>query len=439
MSDFDKLPPTNHDAEQCAIASYMLADDVLRAEMRGILKAEHFNSEDHQTIWRACVAVTDSGRPIDAVIVREMLEKRGELEQVGGTPYLATILSTIPSAAHGLHYAGIVRENAIGRCILSICDRATRRTFAPDGESFLSIAQKAESDFTKLVTRGTSSKIITLAEAGMEFFDMKAEKKPRYVCTGYTQLDECIGGYPMGRFTLIGARPAIGKSAFYKQSILNIAGPTIPCGIVTVEEDRLKIAGNALSNITGIENSHLNYRDLSSSQEQSVADALADLSDKAFIADTAFTISDIDSVIKLMAVKHQCKVIFVDHIHIIDGEMPGNRVQEVSRISATLKRLSRQTGAAIVGLCQLNRGAGNIEEYERPPVLKDLRDSGSLEQDGDVILMLHRLDWYRAQKGNPERDNQMQVFVRKNKDGPLGEIPLRWDGDTQRLTDWRDE
>jgi replicative DNA helicase len=141
-------------------------------------------------------------------------------------------------------------------------------------------------------------------------------------------------------------------------------------------------------------------------------------------------------MITLMAVKHQCRAVFVDHIHLADAETKDNRERQIALISKGLKQLAKRLDIAVVGLCQLNRGAGGADEYQRRPQLRDLRDSGSLEADGDLIIMLHREDYYRASEPGYQLTGLLEALVRKNKDGPRGEVPLTFDGDHQRITDW---
>lgn len=428
-----RIPPQDLEAEKCAIAAYILADDVLRANMRAITKAEHFYSEDHAIIWRTCIALTDSGKALDAVSVRAEMVAHGTWEDVGGMSYMADILGTIPSAAHGERYAEIVRNTAIGRWAIRLAERVISRVHEPGEKTYTEIAKAAEIDFAKLAVGASMTPVVSLLEASMQLYEMLGQSKPRFICTGFYEIDDLIGGLPVGGFTLIGALPGGGKSAMAKQIMLNI-GEKVRCGIISLEEDRYKISANALSNLSGVQNSKIMFDRLAAEDMQQLAITMNEIGMRnVFISDTSSTISEIESAAAILKHKHGCRVIFIDHLHIVDAETKENRTQQVSKISRAAKILGRKLDVAMVGLCQLNRGEGT-QDAKQPPTLRRFKESGNLEADGDVILGLHRPDYFAGK--DDEKTGELQVHILKNKNGATGMAPLHWDGNHQRINDW---
>ena len=327
-----------------------------------------------------------------------------------------------------------MRNCSIGRSVLAIATMAIARVHNPGQSTYAEIQRSAVEDLSNLATGENSQEIVSLTEAAMQVVEGLGNKANRFVCTGFMELDEMIGGLPLSGFTLIGAPPGMGKSAIAKQIILNVAGPMIPCGIISLEEHRSKIAANALANLSGVDNHKIVFDRLTKEDTDQLALTLNHIAAKnVFIADTCRTISQIEAAASMLAERHGCKVVFVDHLHLIDGETSQNRTQEVSKISGALKMIGKKIGVAMVGLCQLNRGETD-EGSKQAPTLRRFKDSGSLEADGDVIIGLHRPDYFA--KDYDQLTGELQVHVLKNKNGATGRVPLFWDGNRQRITNW---
>lgn len=431
-----KIPPQDIEAERAAIASYLLATDdhVLRSEMRQLLKPSHFFADDNRIIWEVACQIIDGGGPIDGLILRDALQRKRLLEEVGGTSYIGDIFSCVPSYTHGKKYAEIVRNAAMGRGIITVAERAMKRAYERGGISHTQTAAAAEAEFAKLAIEGTDTQIVSLADAAIEVYENLGKGGNRFVCTGFPEVDQMIGGLPIGGFTLIGAPPGMGKSAIAKQIMLNSSGFSVSFGIVSLEETRSKIAANAMSNVSGVDNHKIVFDRISREDSEQLARALNTIAEKnIFISDTCRTITDIEAAGTLLAKQHGCKVLFVDHLHLIDGESSQNRTQEVSKISRCLKLLGKKLDVAMVGLCQLNRGESE-ESAKLAPTLRRFKDSGSLEADGDVIVGLHRPDYFA--KDPSELTGELQFHVLKNKSGACGKIPLYWNGNQQRIGTW---
>jgi replicative DNA helicase len=265
----------------------------------------------------------------------------------------------------------------------------------------------------------------------MDDYDTKVVAR---IPTGLHDLDAVIGGLPRGGFTLVGARPGIGKSQICKQFALNLARRGIPVGIVTVEEDRRKIGQNYLSNASGVENNHIAYSTMGPHEWDEVLRAVKGLNElPIYIADEPVKLSDVEASIIVMATQKKCEVVIVDYLQLINPDVSGeNENREITLISKCLKMAFKRLNIAGIAACQLNRG--NETGGVRHPTVKDLRGSGSLDQDGDLIMLLHRDDYY--EKDSFKWNKQLLCIVGKNKAGPTGDVPLWFSGKTQTVADW---
>jgi replicative DNA helicase len=434
---FDRLPPHSIEAEQCALSSLMLCgDDRATFDLiRSQLRTESFYQADHGIIFDTVCAMVDRGKPVDGVLVAEELKRRQLLEEIGGVPYLAEILGAMPSAAHGPHYANVVREKAVLRGIISASNDALRACYAPHG-SATEIANKFTEELAALARTGSAAKFRTLGDALMEVLDRKTNPDVPRVRTGLADLDEVIGGLPLGEFTLIGGRPSMGKSQLAKQMLLNIARSGRKVGLVTVEETGEKVAENMLSNASGIENNRIAFGTLGPEDWHEIGRAEPELRKLPFyLDDVPQRLDEVSEAVTVAAIKHKCDVVAVDYLQLIDPGEQETENREVTKISRALKGLAKRLRIALVAVCQLNRG--NETGCVRRPTLRDLRGSGSLEQDGDLIILLHREDYYRYQEPGYVPNHRLEAIVAKNKKGCMGTVRLHFSGKTQSITDWR--
>lgn len=446
---FERLPPHDIDAEKCVLASMMLDRETIPS-VRSLLGRDAWFQADHEVIAGVLYDMHDEGKAIDAIILRAELHRRGLLEEVGGNSYLGDILNTVPSSVHVDHYAGIVKESAMWRELIAMCNEAQRAAYAARGGKFM---EPAATELAKLSARavkaaagGKLAQVHSLTEVAFEVAEQleaasKGADRGQFIRTGLWELDGFIGGIRRRGTTLVGAKPGMGKSALIKQILDNIARGGIAVGLITVEEDRYKVAGNRLASESGVANNRIAHAKTSADERRRVATAAANLPPKFFILDVARKLTEIVAAAHLLATKHRCQAIAVDHVHIIDGEPEGreNREREISRISATLKNTWKELNVAGIEACQLNRGSGS----ERP-TMANLRDSGSLEADGDVILLLHREDYYRKKQWKPgdappDFDEVLEVIVGKNKDGAEGTVKTHFDEATQTVRDLQNE
>ncbi|MGE5610008.1 MAG: replicative DNA helicase [Bacillota bacterium] len=433
QEQLDRLPPHSIEAEMCLLGSLMLAGDdrVTFAAVKALVSRDCFYQPDHAIIFETLCQLHASGKAIDAVIVREALARAGVLEEVGGVPYLAQLLHSVPVATHAKHYAAIIAEKATLRRGIELCSRFIAKAYAPaTGDVAQSLVMDLGKTAVKLATSGKANVVHRLEDVVHEVVERKESGQDLRIPTGLRDLDRVIGGLRRGGKTIVGAKPGMGKSLLIKQLAQNIAGQGIPFGIVSIEESRHKIGENVLANQSGIPNNRIAFSTLDDREWQEISKALPAVAKlPVFIVDSARRLSEIAAAVHLLAIEHQCQVIAVDHLHIIDAEMDENRERQVSTISAELKWVWKELNVAGIEAAQLNRTGGK----ERP-TLASLRDSGSLEQDGDTVILLHREDYYKHDSRSYDR--VLEAIIAKNKDGAPGTVPLHYDGARQRISDY---
>ncbi len=438
IGEFDRLPPHDTEAEKCAIASLLLCvDGGSFGAIAAIANRDDYYSTDHQIYYEVMCAMNRAGKPIDVTLVRAELMRREVWEEVGGAAYMGDLMNTVPSTAHGIHYASIVKEKSLLRRCITAANDVLRAAYHPSKDDRgIEIAAAGVKALSTIAANGQNNRAYKLSEAIEEVVSkIEAGDVPR-IKTGIRELDACTGGLPIGKFTLIGARPAMGKSLVIKQVLRNMAAMGIPVGLITIEESRLKVAENCLSALSGIENNKIAYHTLCKEEWDEIGPAMV-AADKLpfYIADFPVRLMEVDTAIASLVAEHGCKVIAIDYIQLIDGNDP-NENREITLVSRTIKAAFKRFGVAGLVAAQLNRG--NEQGETRWPVLKDLRGSGSLEQDGDLIILLHSEDYYRQQKGDPIRDGKLMMLVRKNKDGATADVPVYLSKRTQEIRDWNE-
>jgi replicative DNA helicase len=433
---FDRLPPASIEAERCLLGSMMLATTQADFELaRRVVTREAFYQADHQIIFDVLCDLRDGGRAVDAVLAREELKRRGLWEEIGGGATFADILGSVPSAAHGPHYAKEVREKYALRQIIGLANDVLRDAYAPSRiERATELAMESARRFASVASTGRADEIVKLGDAVMDVYDRISNGEVRRVPTGLHDLDDVIGGLAFGRFTQIGGRPGMGKSQLVKQIVRNVADTGRPVGIVTIEETREKIGENCLSAASGVENNHIAFGTVGQEEWSSLADAVQRLARlPVFISDRPVKLHEVEAAVTALAIEHKCEVIAVDYLQCIDADIE-NENREITKISKALKGSFKRLGVAGIAAVQLNRG--NEVQGNRRPTLRDLRGSGSLEQDGDTIILLHRDDYYRKGDDGFTPDHKLEAIIEKNKDGCTGIVPLWFSGARQTITNW---
>lgn len=423
-SQFDRLPPHSIEAEKCFLGSCMLLTDAVeRREARTLVDEDDFYQADHSIIFRVFAKNVDRDRPIDAVIMREELGQIGLLEEVGGTAYLGEILNGVPSAAHFRHYANLIRTKSLQRKTISVANDLLRRMYEPiEADILPEVIRKGGESLFGAIHAQSDIRVYSMPEMTEAFVDDKEAKKSPSQLIGIEQLDKYPGIICYGQQTVIAGRPSMGKSVFTRFILGELAAAGTPCGLISIEETIRKIAGNYLSAASEIENDVLAYSELSSNQWQRVQNARADINGwPLYVVDNVVSIMDVLAAYEMLVYKYKCRVVAVDHLHLISNRTAKFDTGEakVSDSSERLKHVCKKTNTAELLVAQLSRPSDKTKLIPPKPTLADLRQSGAIEQNADAAVLLHRDEYYTKPRIE-DFTGATDIIIAKNRNGKTG-------------------
>lgn len=436
---YDRLPPHSLDAEQQTLGALVMTgnDDETFARIARHVEISDFYPQYHQQVFDALEQLYHAKKPRDSVMLKDQLAKMGLLEDVGGVEFIADMMGSIITTAHGEHYAKIVREKSQLRRLIDACSKSIEAAYAPHVDA-AEVVSEASRRLIKLAAGGSTANIRSIGQSVADFIERRrqmVESGGIAIETGFGPMDrEFRGLLLLGGYTLVAARPSMGKSTWVRHALLTLARAGTPVGLIAVEESEDKVAGNAISSITSIENSRIAYGPWSEGLLQQMADAGEDLQDvPLYVTEQATTLRGIVATAQAMARDHGCRVIAVDHLHLVSAPNGENRTQQLTQISSELKHLWKSLNVAGLVAAQLSRPAKG--QVVKAPHLNDLRESGALEEHADVVLMLHREDYYHRGEEHYQPDRICEVHVRKNRNGAVGAVDLIADLEHQRFID----
>jgi replicative DNA helicase len=429
---FDRLPPHSIEAEMCLLASMMLDKEMI-GEVVQLVDRESFFQTDHQIIYDVLVRLYEHNRAIDAVIVREELLKRQLLEEIGGVQYLAAILNSVPSAAHGKHYAGIVREKALLRQLIAASDDILRSAYAPHEQADL-VLDKAEKKIFDIAQQKVGGSMVAMEEVLHEVFEMIENRGQRGLETGFFELDDMMNGLQNGEMVIVAARPSMGKTAIAMNMIEHIAADSVlPCAVFSLEMSKQQLAQRMLCSRGGIDAHKLRKGMLTSEEYTKLANVVGELAKAQIWVDDSpgLTPLELRAKARRLKLKHDIKCIMIDYMQLMDNPGPDSRQQQISEISRGIKAVARELNIPVLALSQLNRATEGRDGHR--PRMSDLRESGSIEQDADVVMLLHREDYYRMSEPDFQPDNVAEVIIAKQRNGPTGTVKLTFMSKTTRF------
>lgn len=460
---FDREPPKSLEAEMSLLGS-MILDPRVIAEVIPLLKgADDFYKESHGHVYRALVEVYDTKNSGDLVQIATLLQERGVFEQVGGADYLESLASAVPSAVNAKHYARIVAEKAKLRRLIDAAGQIIYDAFhtgdlGPDGAK--EVLDKAEASVFEIAQERDAAEpqhLAELLEAEMRRIEAEDFEGGGYsgVPTAYHELDDLLRGLQKGELVIVAARPSMGKTALALNMAEQIAiggnpvpgaPPTrsVPIAIFSLEMSKNALVQRMLSARSGVSSQALRggHR-IPDAQLQKLMLAAADLKGApVYIDDTPnMTVLQLRARARRLVAQHGVKVVMIDYLQLMTAPHASreSRQVEVSAISRGIKALARELNVPVVCLSQLNR-ASEQREGNRPR-MADLRESGSIEQDADVIVLLHREDYYHTQDPdwaleNPDKVGIAELIVAKQRNGPTGVVKLRWNPSTTRFENY---
>lgn len=423
-----KVPPQNIEAEQSILGAILLDKNAI-LKVADILASDDFYRDDHKTIYESMLGLFEKRSPIDLVTLTNELETAKKLKEVGGAGYLSSLVNGVPSSAHIVKYAEIVRHKATLRRLIHASSEIIELGFNETDE-IAAVLDKAESTIFSVSQKFSSDNFVPIKSVLEESFDRidqlhRNKGSVRGVPTGFRDLDNLLSGLQPSDLIIIAARPSMGKTAFVLNVAENVAVRTkIPVGFFSLEQSREQIVDRLLCMQAGVDLYKLRTGQLNEDDFPRIGEAMGQLAEAPiFIDDTPMlSVMEIRAKARRLQMEHGLGLIIIDYLQLMEGRSGGgeqNRVQEVSQISRALKGLGRELNVPVIALSQLSRA---VEQRDKKiPQLSDLRESGSIEQDADVVMFLYRDDYYNKET---ENKNIAEVLVRKHRNGPTGDVKL---------------
>ena len=426
---FGKMPPQSIDAETGLLGSLLIDKNAIVKVAESLLP-EHFYQERHAEIYRAVLSLYEKRLPADIVTVTEELKKVDKYELIGGAGYLTTLVNSVPTSAHVEHYADLVRETATKRALISAAAAITENSFDPDREA-KDLLEFAETTLFGISQQHLRQNFIPLRDALAESFDRLDElhKKGtglRGIPTGFPDIDKKLSGMQQSNLIILAARPGVGKTTL-AMNIAEYVGvhEKIPIGIFSLEMSKAQLVDLMLASQSSVDAWKITTGNLSEEDFESISNSMAELAEAPIYIDDTPGISIIEMRTKARRLQMESglQLLIVDYLQLAKGRNLENRVQEVSEISQALKNLARELNIPVIAISQLSRAVESRQT--KIPQLADLRESGAIEQDADVVMFLYRED--------QEDMENIKLSIAKHRNGPLGEVDLRFKGENRRF------
>jgi len=434
-TEFERTPPQDVIAEQSVLGGMLLSKDAI-SDVVEILRERDFYRPAHELIYDAIIDLYGRGEPADPVTVSAELTKRGDLVRAGGAPYLHTLISSVPTAANAGYYAKIIRERAIMRRLVEAGTKIVQLGYTDEGEVDDAVDQ-AQAEVFAVTERREADDYVQLSEllpaALDEIEKIAAGVIGQGVKTGFKDLDALTNGFHPGNMIVLAARPAVGKSTLG----LDIARyASIHKGetsvIFSLEMSRSEITMRMLSAEARVPLNNIRSGNLTEEEWSRMARRMGEISQAPMFIDDSPNLSlmEIRAKSRRLKQRHNLKLIVIDYLQLMtSGKRVENRQQEVSEFSRQLKLLAKELNVPVVAISQLNRSPE--QRSDKKPMLSDLRESGSIEQDADVVILLHREDLYDSQNRSGEAD----LIVAKHRNGPTRTITVSAQLHFARFTD----
>lgn len=427
-----RIPPQDLEAEKSLLGALLLSDAAFPDVLERV-KPHDFYDKRHEIIFEGMVSLFNQSRPIDLLTLTSELNSHKKLKEIGGRPYLIDLTNFVPTASHVSAYVDLVANAAMRRHLIEAGTEIADSAYDSDAD-MVEILGAAEKKLFAVSGSAIKTEYVALETLLLDAYDRieelhKNKGALRGLKTGFRDLDKKTAGFQQGDLIIIGARPAMGKTTFAQNLAYNVAthnGDKRGVLFFSMEMASSEIVDRMVSDVSGVDNWKIRTGNVSDEDFAKIGDALGDMNEvPLYIDDTSsMTVLELRNKARRAAHDHNISMIIVDYLQLLKGSdrYAGNRVQEVAEISRGLKILARELKIPVIALAQLSR---NVTGRDDPrPVLSDLRDSGSIEQDADLVMFLHRPDYYKQNNDDFVPTNITELILAKHRHGPVGKIEL---------------
>ncbi|OGS92410.1 MAG: replicative DNA helicase [Gallionellales bacterium GWA2_60_18] len=438
-----KLPPHSVEAEQSVLGGLLLDANALD-KISDLVFDSDFYRQDHRLIFRQIIRLSEQAKPVDVITVAEALEIAGELDKAGGLPYLGSLAQNVPSAANIRRYGEIVRERSIMRKLAEVGSDIASSAYNPTGRDAAQLLDEAESKVFEIAEAGSKGKqgfmpmpplLTQVVERIETLYGRDNHSDVTGMATGYTDLDRMTSGLQPGDLVIVAGRPSMGKTAFSINIAENVAlESNKPVAIFSMEMGATQLAMRMLGSVGKLNQHDLRTGRLQDDDWGRLTHALGKLNDAPLFIDESAALSALELRARSRRLHRQhgeLGLIVVDYIQLMSsnaGKASENRATEISEISRSLKALAKELHVPVVALSQLNR---SLEQRpNKRPVMSDLRESGAIEQDADLILFIYRDEVYNAD--SPDK-GKAEIIIGKQRNGPIGKVELAFRGEYTRF------
>lgn len=423
-----KIPPQSLDAEMSLLGAVLIDEEVV-ADASELVRANDFYDKRHQLIFAAMMRLYEKHKPVDLLTLTEELKKKDALDTVGGSTYLSELTNYVPTAAHAQAYAELVQQKAVRRRLIKASAEISEMGFDEDTTT-QELLEKAEAELFSVSDQSLKQDLVSIESILTESFDRIEELHRnkgalRGIRTGYRDLDNMTAGLQRSDLIILAARPAMGKTTLVTNLAYNVA--TIakqPVIFFSLEMSKEQLIDRMLSDASGVDSWNIRTGNLSDEDFSKISEAMGEMAEAPIFIDDTPGLSVLEMRTKARRAAHDqpLGLIIVDYLQLMQasGNHSGNRVQEVSEISRGLKLIARELNVPLIALSQLSRSV----ESRTPPIpqLSDLRESGSIEQDADIVSFIYRPGYYEPD--NPEVQNITDLIIAKHRNGPVGKVQL---------------
>ncbi len=437
--------PQNLEMETAVLGALMNEQDAF-GQVAEILRPESFYEHKNQLVYEAIRDLAAQQKPVDVITVVEQLDRKGHLDEVGGMPYVAALSDAVISSAHIEYHARIIQQKSLARQLITYSSRIQQSAFDP-ATDVDDLMQEAEGRLFELSQNNMKKDYTQINPVIKDAYDMLQRAAARTdglsgLSSGFEGLDKMTSGWQNSDLVIIAARPAMGKTAFVISMIRKMAvDMKIPCAMFSLEMANVQLVNRLIVNVCEIPGEKIKSGQLAPYEWSQLDARITQLYDAPIYVDDTPSLSvfELRTKARRLVREHGVKIIMIDYLQLMNasGMNFGSRQEEVSTISRSLKQLAKELNIPIIALSQLNRGVESREGSDKRPQLADLRESGAIEQDADMVCFIHRPEYYKIYQDEKGRDlhGKAEIIIAKHRNGAVGDVILEFRGEFARFSD----